>query len=45
MTPRRPPGSSLLILALVLLALGAIPAGIGLAADPSGANLGMNAEE
>ena len=44
-SPRRPPGASLLILALVILAIGAIPAGIGLAFDPSGGNLGFSVDQ
>jgi hypothetical protein len=43
--PTRPPGASLLILALVILAIGAIPAGIGLASDPSGGNLRLSVDQ
>jgi hypothetical protein len=42
---RRPPGASLLILAPIILAIGAIPAGIGLALEPSGAYLGFSLEQ
>lgn len=43
--PRRPPGASLLVMALVILAIGAIPAGIGLASDPSGGTLGFTVDQ
>lgn len=42
---RRPPASSLLIIALVILALGAIPAGAGFVLDPSGGSLQMSTDE
>lgn len=41
---KRPPSILLLFLLVAFTGLGAIPAGIGLLADPSGANLGLSTE-
>jgi hypothetical protein len=44
MTEPRPRIALALLVLVVLTGVGAIPAGIGLLADPSGANLGMSPE-